>query len=328
MLVLITCCGFLTPACSQSSTETIDYVLPRMVKIFGAGGIKNLYAYETGFLVSEKGHVVTVWSHVLDHDEAVIVLNDGRRFQGTVVAIEPKLDLAVLKLEGEDLELPYFDLEDQATASPGRRILAFSNMYKVATGNEPVSVLHGVIAARTKLDARRGINQVPYEGSVYIVDAVTNNSGAGGGVITTYDGKLVGVIGKQLRNNQTNTWVNYAIPINVLKTPIEQMMAGTYKYTTSEEEDMPNQFRPLDLGIVMIPDVVYKTPSYIEKVVSGSPADKAGLKKNDLIVFVNDEIVQSNRSLLQEFKKFNSGDQVDFVVRRNDELVTVRINVQ
>ncbi len=314
-------------ACAQRSAKTIEYVLPRMVKIFGAGGIKKLYSYETGFLVSPQGHIVTVWSHVLDRDEVVIVLNDGRRFTGSVVAIEPKLDLAVLKLQGEDLDLPYFKLNEMQTASPGRRILAFSNMYKVATGNEPVSVLHGVIAARTKLDARRGMNQVPYEGTVYIVDAVTNNSGAGGGLITTYDGKLLGVIGKQLRNTRTNTWVNYAIPLQVLQKPIQQMIDGTYKYSSTDEKDNPNQFKPIDFGIVMIPNIVYKTPSYIDKVVSGSSAEKAGLKKNDLIVFVNDELVQSNRNLLREFNKIKPGDRIDLVVRRENKLVTISIPV-
>ena len=73
-------------------------------------------------------------------------------------------------------------------------------MFKVATGDEQVSVLHGVIAARTKLTARRGNYETPYNGPVYVVDAITNNPGSGGGVLTTADGVLLGMIGKELRN--------------------------------------------------------------------------------------------------------------------------------
>ena len=56
------------PAAARSTSETVEYVLPRIVKIFGAGGLQKLAAYGTGFLVSKEGHIVTVWSHVLDPD--------------------------------------------------------------------------------------------------------------------------------------------------------------------------------------------------------------------------------------------------------------------
>ena len=59
---------------ARSTHETIDHVQPRMVKIYGAGGLRGLAAYGTGVLVSKEGHIVTIWSHVLDPDEVVVVL--------------------------------------------------------------------------------------------------------------------------------------------------------------------------------------------------------------------------------------------------------------
>ncbi|MEZ6047453.1 MAG: serine protease [Planctomycetaceae bacterium] len=161
-------------------TPVLNKVLPCMVKIFGAGGISSLESYGTGFLVSPEGHFVTVWSHVLDTDRVRVVLADGQRLTAQIVNFDPKRDIALLKLEGEFDSLPYLDLEKISSANVGTRILAFSNMFKVATGDEPVSVMHGVIAAKTELEARRGSYEVPFEGPVYILDAPTNNSGAAG----------------------------------------------------------------------------------------------------------------------------------------------------
>src|SRR5262249_35212802 len=98
-------------------------------------------------------------------------------------------------------------------AEPGTRVLGCSNLFEIATRDEPLSVQQGVIAAYSKLYGRKGIFEVPYKGEVYVIDAVTNNPGAGGGVITTRRGELLGLIGKELRNTLTDTWINYALPI-------------------------------------------------------------------------------------------------------------------
>src|SRR5262249_54736893 len=74
-------------------------------------------------------------------------------------------------------------------------------------------VQRGVISGYSKLPLRRGIFEAPYSGEVYVIDAITNNPGAGGGVITSRKGELLGLIGKELRNNLTDTWINYAVPI-------------------------------------------------------------------------------------------------------------------
>ena len=133
---------------AQSTRDTIVAVQPKVVKIFGAGGIKGLAAHGTGFFVSKEGHIVTIWSHVLDADLVGVVLSDGRRFSARVLGAEPQLALAVLKLNGaEGVEFPFFNPDDAVSTGTGTRVLGFSNMFNVAAGDEPVSVVHGVIAA-------------------------------------------------------------------------------------------------------------------------------------------------------------------------------------
>jgi serine protease Do len=311
---------------AQSTQEAIRAVQPRVVKIFGAGGIANLASYGTGFLVSPEGHIVTVWSHVLDGDVVTVVLSDGRRFYGEVLGAAPELDLAVLKIDAEDLD--YFDLDEAATAGPGTRVLGFSNMFKVATGDEPVSVLHGVISARTDLTARRGRFEVPYRGPVYVVDAITNNSGAAGGVLTTRDGKLLGMIGRELRNAESNTWINYAIPIGELAEPIHAIIEGrAIEDDPLRAENASTGYTALDFGIVLVPDVLHRTPAFVDDVVPGSIAEDLDLQPDDLIVFVNDELVHSIRSLNEHLSRLQAEDDFTLIVRRGRQLVSVQTTV-
>lgn len=323
---------FVVPCPAQASSQsTIKYALPRMVKIFGAGGVKNLYGYSTGFLVSAEGHIATIWSPVLDTDRLSVVLNDGRRFEAEVLGAEPHLDLAVIRLKSDrELNLPYFDFREKVIAAPGTRILGFSNMFRVATGDEPVSVLHGVIEARTELPRRRGAFELSYSGEVYVVDAITNNPGAAGGAILTYNGKLLGMIGKQVRNAKTNTWVNYSLPIDVLSKSIEQIITGKFESSENKKPSptqTPQRYHPRDFGLIMVPDVLYRTPAFIDSVLPNSLVAKAGLQSDDLVVFVNDTLIKSCKTLETELGKLEAGDSLRLVVRRNNQLVSIEIQV-
>ena len=166
----------------------------RVVKIYGAGGLSGLEAYQSGLLVSPDGHVATAWSYVLDV-EPIVLLDDGRRFDSTIVGFEPSLELAVLKIEAS--ELPYFPIADDLSPQWGDSILAISNLFNVATGDEPASVMQGTIASKSNLNASRGTFKTPYHGEVLILDLIANNPGAAGGAVVDSEGNLIGMLGKQ-----------------------------------------------------------------------------------------------------------------------------------
>jgi serine protease Do len=315
------------PQSQTTADEGLDRTLAKVVKIFGSGGMGGLEDYGSGFLVSSSGHVVTVWSHLIDTGEVRVVLNDGRRFVAKFLKGDTSRDLAVLKIDAPDTDLPFFDLRDSLDVTPGTRVLAYSNMFKVATGDEPVSVIHGVISVRTRLSGRRGAYRATYEGPVYVVDSVTNNPGAAGGALTTLDGRLVGMLGRELLNSESNTWVNYAVPIGELRGPIEDIVAGRAVPQSKPPESGQLRFTALDFGLVLVPDVVYRTPAYVEAVVAGSSAVKAGIRSEDLVVFVNDELVQSNRTLKTILGRLDPGELIHVVVRRKDQLLPLELRV-
>ncbi|QDU45393.1 Putative serine protease HtrA [Symmachiella dynata] len=324
-IMILLVCGSMPLANAQDELSPIQEVQTRLVKIFGAGGIGGLHSYSTGFIISPDGYIATVWSHVLDPDVVTVVLGNGLKLDGRIVGAEPQLHLAILKVDADDL--PYFDLDDAASAGTGQRVLAFGNMYKVATGDEPVSVMQGVIAAKTRLRARRGAFEVPFDGPVYVVDAITNNPGMGGGVLTTRDGRLLAMIGKELRNAETNTWINYAIPVDELADVAHQIKSGTFRRsdTPKSRTAPPQNYRAIDFGIVLIPDVLNRTPAYIDSLLPGSDAAQQDLRPDDLLLFINGELIQSCKELEAELGRLEESDIVQLVVRRGDSLVSVEL---
>src|SRR5262249_10595274 len=146
-------------------------------------------------------------------------------------------------------------------AQPGDWILGFSNQFQIATRDEPMTVQHGVISAYGKLHGRRGIFDAPYHEEVYLVDAITNNPGAGGGALTTRKGELLGIVGKDLRNTLSDTWINYAVPIQKLANSVDLGMKGKYKPI-----DKAQHIAGLGgyHGIILVPNVVERTPPFVE----------------------------------------------------------------
>jgi S1-C subfamily serine protease len=320
-LLLHTC-----PARGQNSlAEVVAETQPKIVKIFGAGGLRGLEAYQSGFLISGEGHILTVWSYVLDSDVVTIYLSDGHKLSADVVGMDPRSEIAVLKIDGQNL--PHFALEEAVALQGGAKVLAFSNMFGVALGNEPTSVLHGVVAAKTELAARRGAFETNYRGPAYILDAMTNNPGAAGGALTDAKGRLAGLLGKELRSSTSNIWLNYAIPIGELQPIVDQIIAGKFRPASREEgQKKPKQAHTLAaLGIHLVPDFLPRTPPFVESVKSGSTAAKAGIKTDDLVLFVNGRVVSSCKLLADELSFIDRLDPIRLTIQRGQDLVDVEI---
>ena len=305
----------------DSLAQIAQEVEPKTVKIYGAGGLRGLEAYQSGLLISEEGHVLTAWSYVLDSDVITVTLHDGRKLEAQLLGMDPRLEIAVLKIDGQ--ELPHFNLDEAVVLEPGARVLAFNNLYGVATGNEASSVLHGIVTAKTDLAARSGAYETIYRGPVYVLDAMTNNPGAPGGALTDRRGRLAGLLGKELRNSYTSTLLNYALPVSELTQAIDDIRAGKLRPSVREENaKKPKEAHSLALlGIQLVPDFLERTPPFVESVKGGSPAAKAGVKTDDLVLFVNGRIVHSCKLVTEELTFIDRLEEVRLTVQRGQELL-------
>ncbi len=315
-------------------------VNPRMVKVFGSGGYRGVVAYGSGMIVSPDGYALTAAGSLLDTPELRVHLNDGRRCQAKVIAVEPALDAALIKIEAVD-DLPFFDVPRAAArpiSRPGEWVLGFSNAFEIATRGEPMSVQRGVIAAYTRLPLQRGIFDAPYNGDVYVLDAITNNPGAAGGVLVTRTGELLGMIGKELRNSLADTWVNYAVPVQAkvdvndgdktrsvsLSELVTLGIQGAYKPTVAPDR---TKGEGAYHGIVLVPNVVERTPPYVEEVIANSPAAKAGLRPDDLIVYVDGVPITSIVTFRQIMGATRPNQVVKLEVRRGEKLEPVELKL-
>ncbi|MGI9428039.1 MAG: S1C family serine protease [Bythopirellula sp.] len=318
VVALSTC----TTARADDLQRVIQSAQTKVVKIFGAGGLRQMEAYQTGILISPDGHVLTALSYVLDTDDLAVILHDGRKFQAEFVGSDPFTELALLKLPVEGEQLLHFQLEQRsaALALPGQRILALSNLYGIATGDEAVSVLQGVITAIAPLKARRGAYQANYRGDVYVLDAYANNPGAAGGALVDGQGKLLGVLGKELRSEVTGTWLNYALPVKGIASTIDDLLSGRVDTTQLELAEPEDALTMEKLGFSLVPDVLPRTPPYIDALRRESPAQRAGLQTDDLVVFVAGEPIDSHRSVVQRLGKIESFEPVAISVLRDGQL--------
>jgi serine protease Do len=326
-----------------SFAEVVRKTNPKIVKVYGAGGFRGVTAYCSGVLISPDGYILTVYSPTLDAHELRVHLYDGTRHQCELVAAEPQLDIALIRIKDrerfKDLPLDYFDLsKPPPEVRVGDWVLAFSNLFEIATRDEPVSVQRGVVSAITPFAGRRGIHEAAYKGRAIIVDAITNNPGAHGGALTNRKGELIGIIGKELKNAQSETWVNYAMSIADLTDFALRAMRGDYK-PLERPEARPIADNRNFHGIVLVPDVLDRTPPYVEEVVANSPAARAGIKADDLIVFVRfprpespgeseERVITSCRTFRETLAGLAPGTPIKVIVRRGTQLLSLDLTLE
>jgi serine protease Do len=301
----------------------VDRVQEKVVKIFGAGGGRGLESYQTGIWVGNEGHILTTWSTVLDVGKLRVVASDGRKFDSSVVSFDPFNELALLKVEEADVK--GFEVDPKMECRVGQRVFAVSNLFKIATGDEYCSVQKGVIMAAAPLAQRRGTTKTLTQGRVYILDVMTNNPGASGGALIDLKGRLVGVLGKEIRDADAGIWVNYALPMDVVHAALERMLNGNSASTSDIVKVADKPHKLPELGITLIPDVIPKTPVFVDDIRRGSLADLAGLRSNDLVLLLNDQRIDSRRSFEKLLSGLNRADSFELLVQRGEELIRIQI---
>jgi len=291
---------------------TIAGAARAVVKVYGSGGVRGLEGYQSGILVAPNGRILTALSTVLDSDDIECVLDDGTRHRATLLGADPRRELALLAIDAAGL--PAFVLDEAASVRVGSRVIALSNLFGVAVGEERVSAQRGVVSAVVPLEARRGATEAPYAGEVYVLDCTTNNPGSAGGALVDSRGRLVGMLGKELRATTSGIWLSYALPAAELTRGLAAIESGA---ASAEPSEQVRPFDPARLGAVLVPDLLDRTPPFVEAVVVGSSAERAGLRTDDLVVAVEGRSVGSRAAVQQELGRLAAGQPVRLSIIRD-----------
>ncbi len=293
----------------------------KVVKVYGAGGMRGLEAYQSGVLIRSDGLILTTNSLVLDQGEVTIVLHNGARYSGRVLGADPMVDIALVQIDPAGETLNAFDLASAPAAVVGEPLLILANAFNVATGDEPVSVMQGVIAGMAPLRAYRGQREKIDGAEVIIIDAVTSNPGASGGAVVDYRGNLLGLIGRELKSRVTSVWFNYAHRAEDLVTPVERILQGDASRAVWSQKKSPHVDLLSEFGFVLVPEIVPRTPAYIDYVRRGSSADQSGLQPDDLVVTINGYVASSTAEFQRIVSLAPAGQPLQLLLQRGEELV-------
>ncbi|MFO0838265.1 MAG: trypsin-like peptidase domain-containing protein [Phycisphaerae bacterium] len=292
-----------------------------VVKLYG-GAIGREHGYGVGVLVSEDGKIVTAMSILLEGEAIRAVLPDGRRVAAEVVSRDSRRQLALLKVDASGL--PHFTLGDSSHVRAGDWVIAAANPFKVADGPEPVSAALGVLCGRAPVDARRRAQDFEYEGAALLVDVVVATPGSAGGALLDLEGNLIGVIGRAVISNRTNTWLNYAIPVEDVANFVRD---GPLPAPTAQPLDDATR-RIAAIGIRLLDFGARQRPAYVERVRPGSPAARAGVRANDLLLSVGGKAIATCQDYPEAIAALRSGEPIDVVLKRGNEVLTLRISLE
>jgi serine protease Do len=309
-----------TPA--HAFAPAVEAAQARTVKVYG-GAIGRTPGYATGMIVSESGDILTANGVFLAGQNLRVGLPDGTTHAATVLRRSQELQLALLKI---DVPTPqYFALPEKPPAELGDWVLAVSNAFKVADGDEPLSVNIGVLSLRIPLDARRGVQDFPYEGDVLLYDAITSNPGAAGGAVVNAEGALVGMIGREIVARSTNTRLNYAVPVDLLGPFVRGEEKSPLTATSPGNSPGDSAGAKPELGIRLFALGGRRGPAFIDRVLPGSPAAKAGLKSDDLVISVGGRVIRDAGEFQSLAAELAVGQEVVLEVKRKNELLSIRI---
>lgn len=318
----------------------------RTAKVYGAA-VGRDKGYGSAAVVSADGKVVTALTALLEGGRLRVVFADGRRAEARVVARDERRQLALLQTElGETGEVPYFEFAGADDVHIGDWIVAATNCFKIAEGDEPVTTAVGVISGKAPLSARRRTRDLTYEGPVLFTDVVVSSPGSAGGALVDLRGRLVGLIGRPVVSNFTNTWANYAIPADdvaaFLKSGAAKLAGGSTPNATAAAtapteaqssahdsgatEQDPRTARP-DLGIQLFSVGGRTKPAYVERVRKDSPAAQAGVRANDLILSINARPVATCEQYDTLFATLHPGESAELTLKRGEQILTLKLTV-
>ena len=315
---------------SSAITDTVKKVSPAVVSISVSSNYTDLFGRTytaegggTGFIITSDGLIATN-KHVVSDDNAeyTVFTADGKDYKAKIVAKDSANDLAVIKIEATGL--PTVELGNSGDISIGQWVIAVGN----ALGEFQNSVTVGVISAKDRhITASGGGQAEKLEGLLQTDTAI--NSGNSGGPLLNLAGQVIG-INTAVAGEAQN--IGFAIPIDAVKKAIDSIkktgeikrpMLGIRYVAITKEIAKLNK---LDVNYGAW---VLRGESRSEAaVIPSSPADKAGLEENDIILEINGQKINENNSLSKIISDYDINDTITLKVLHDGKEKEVKVKLE
>lgn len=264
--------------------------------------------YETsgsGVIVSRNGYIITN-NHVVQDAETInVVLNDKRSFAAKLVGNDPASDLAVIKIDAEDLDTLAYGNSDEVKL--GEWVLAVGNPFNLTS-----TVTAGIVSAKARDINILGnkMSKAPIESFIQ-TDAVIN-PGNSGGALVNLGGELIGINTAIASSTGSYAGYSFAIPSNIVK----KVATDLVKYGVVQKANLGVYFAEMDSKLAQTKGLKSIKGIYIGNVIKGGGADKAGLKEGDIIMKIDGRSVNSNSELNEILSQHSPADVVRVEVER------------
>lgn len=287
--------------------------------IIQQGVQKQVYnAYGSGVIITADGFILTNNHVVQDAERITVTLNDRRELPARLVGNDPATDLAVIKVEAEDLT--YIPFGNSDLVRIGEPVLAIGNPFNLTS-----TVTSGIISAKARnmhiIDNPRS-NESPLESFLQTDAAV--NSGNSGGALVNSQAELIGVVTAIASGNGGNyIGYSFAIPSNIAV----KVAADLKLYGYVQRGYLGVQVTEVDANVARQTGAREIKGLYVAKVMSDCAAERAGIRQGDIILRVAGKEVNTFAEMMEELGIFTPGDEVDVDYVRNGKADVVKVKL-
>ena len=259
----------------------------------------------SGVVISSDGFIVTN-NHVVENADAIeVVLNDNRSYQAKVVGVDENTDLAVLKVEEENLVPANYGDSDQINI--GEWVLAIGNPYEFRS-----TVTAGIISAKG-----RNINILngSYKIESFIQTDAAVNPGNSGGALVNLRGELVGINTAIASPSGAFAGYSFAVPVSLVKKVVNDLI----EYGTVQRALLGISIYDVNAQVAEMHDLSVLKGIYVNGVMEGKSADRAGIEMGDVIVAIDNKQVNSVAQLQEQIAVKRPGDEVEVKFMRDGQ---------
>jgi Do/DeqQ family serine protease len=287
---------------------------------FGPGdsGPSRQKSLGSGFIYRSDGYIITNNHVVTGADNITVRMSDKREFHAKVIGTDQATDIALLKIDA-DHDLPSIDLADSDSLMVGDWVVAIGNPFPAQGLDRTVTV--GVISALGRESLNFGDDTPVYQD--FIQTDASINPGNSGGPLMGLDGRVIGINSAIASPTGSNVGIGFAIPINFAKMVIPELLANG----TVERGWLGVEPRDLSWDDVEAEGLKSADGAIINRVLTGTPADRAELKVGDIVLGVDGAKVVDAQTFMRAIWRAHAGSTVKLDLIRRGESKSVYVTL-
>lgn len=273
----------------------------------------------SGVIIASNGYIVTN-NHVIDKASKIeVVLGDKRTYQASLVGTDPTTDIALLKIEAENLAAMRYGNSDDLLV--GEWVLAVGNPMNLTS-----TVTAGIVSAKGRnIDILRSKDpNQRYSIESFIQTDAAVNPGNSGGALVNLNGDLVGI--NTAIASQTGSFAGYsfAVPSAIVSKVVDDLL----KYGKVQRAILGAEIREIDAAFAKEKGLKTLNGVYLANISEKSGAEEAGLKAGDVVTAMNGVVVSKSSELLEQVARYRPGDQVKVTYLRDGKERTANVTLK